>query len=144
MNNEDSYFDDDPRSYGYKRKHLRPKINYYYLLINIILSLIFYVLLYFVSKNIISNYFGDTVAKVSFTLVIIIYIIFELKYVVVFVIKMYQRYSPDYIRDKCRFEPSCSNYMLIAINKYGFIKGFIKGINRLIRCNINGGGYDEP
>ena len=35
----------------------------------------------------------------------------------------------------CRFYPSCSSYSIEAFNKYGFIKGLIKTIDRLSRCN---------
>jgi hypothetical protein len=36
---------------------------------------------------------------------------------------------------KCRFYPSCSNYGLMAIKKYGVIRGWIKTIGRIWRCN---------
>ncbi len=45
----------------------------------------------------------------------------------------------------CRFEPSCSNYMILALKKYGFWRGLAKGILRILRCNPwNAGGYDPP
>ncbi len=43
----------------------------------------------------------------------------------------------------CRFQPTCSEYMKQAIEKYGFWKGFRLGIKRLSRCHPKGGyGYD--
>ncbi|MCK4634609.1 MAG: membrane protein insertion efficiency factor YidD [Candidatus Aenigmarchaeota archaeon] len=36
---------------------------------------------------------------------------------------------------KCRFYPSCSYYGLMAIEKYGFLKGWLKTIFRIWRCN---------
>ena len=43
----------------------------------------------------------------------------------------------------CRYTPTCSNYAIEAINKYGFMKGWYKSIRRIIRCNPFGGsGYD--
>lgn len=43
----------------------------------------------------------------------------------------------------CRFSPTCSVYTYQAIKKYGTIKGIIKGLGRIIRCNpFNKGGYD--
>ena len=59
-------------------------------------------------------------------------------------VRIYQRFAPDSIRNKCRFEPSCSEYMILSIQKYGVIHGIRKGINRLKRCNIHNGGYDTP
>jgi putative membrane protein insertion efficiency factor len=45
----------------------------------------------------------------------------------------------------CRFEPSCSAYMLLAIKKYGILYGILKGIGRICRCNpFCQGGYDPP
>ncbi|MGG3383094.1 membrane protein insertion efficiency factor YidD [Heyndrickxia faecalis] len=38
-------------------------------------------------------------------------------------------------RIKCRFYPTCSQYAILAIKKYGAIKGTKKTINRLKRCN---------
>ncbi len=43
----------------------------------------------------------------------------------------------------CKFYPSCSEYMILAIKKYGCIKGIYLGIKRLLRCNpFSKGGYD--
>ena len=43
----------------------------------------------------------------------------------------------------CRFYPSCSEYCCVAIEKYGFFKGWLKGIKRIIRCNpLSEGGID--
>ena len=43
----------------------------------------------------------------------------------------------------CRFYPSCSEYALQAICKYGALKGSIVSVYRVLRCNpFNKGGYD--
>lgn len=45
----------------------------------------------------------------------------------------------------CRFEPSCSRYMIGALQKYGLIKGLWKGTGRVLRCHPwHPGGYDPP
>jgi uncharacterized protein len=45
----------------------------------------------------------------------------------------------------CRFEPSCSEYFIIAVKMYGPIRGALKGIWRISRCNpLCTGGYDPP
>jgi len=43
----------------------------------------------------------------------------------------------------CRFYPTCSEYAIGAIIKYGVLKGSIKSMYRILRCNpLNKGGYD--
>ncbi len=44
----------------------------------------------------------------------------------------------------CKFEPSCSQYMLDAVGKYGGIRGGWLGIKRILRCNPLGGCGDDP
>ena len=45
----------------------------------------------------------------------------------------------------CRFEPSCSRYMIGALREYGLFKGLAKGIARVLRCHPwHPGGYDPP
>ena len=45
----------------------------------------------------------------------------------------------------CRFHPSCSEYTVEAIEKYGLVKGIVKGVYRILRCNpFNKGGVDKP
>ena len=56
-------------------------------------------------------------------------------------INLYQR-TPSKTHGMCRFNPTCSEYMKIAIERFGF-RGFLMGIWRILRCNpICKGGYD--
>ncbi|MDP9175892.1 MAG: membrane protein insertion efficiency factor YidD [Planctomycetota bacterium] len=44
---------------------------------------------------------------------------------------------------QCRFEPTCSQYAIDAITKYGALRGTIKAVRRIVRCRPWGGrGYD--
>lgn len=46
---------------------------------------------------------------------------------------------------QCRFTPSCSQYFILAVEKYGPFKGPLKGIARICRCHPwHPGGYDPP
>jgi hypothetical protein len=67
------------------------------------------------------------------------------------IIKLYQKtLSPDHGILKaakpyghCRFSPTCSEYAITALGKYGIIKGGFMSAWRLLRCNpFNKGGYD--
>lgn len=59
-------------------------------------------------------------------------------------ILMYKAFAPIKVRERCRFEPTCSTYMMIAIKKYGLIIGIIMGLNRISRCHYPNGGVDYP
>jgi len=62
----------------------------------------------------------------------------------VLLIKFYQYVLSPYLGgSKCRYTPSCSQYTMDAIKKYGPIKGIFLGAKRLSRCHPGGGhGYD--
>lgn len=58
------------------------------------------------------------------------------------IIKLYQ-ITPLNSHNKCRYTPTCSQYMIEALEEYGLIKGLYLGIKRILRCNPFGGyGYD--
>jgi uncharacterized protein len=60
-------------------------------------------------------------------------------------IRVYQVTLSPLLGPACRFEPSCSRYMVEAIKKYGLFRGLVKGLRRLSRCHPwNPGGYDPP
>lgn len=45
----------------------------------------------------------------------------------------------------CRFEPSCSEYFVGSVKKYGAMRGAARGIARICRCHpFHPGGYDPP
>lgn len=46
--------------------------------------------------------------------------------------------------EQCKFTPTCSNYMIQAIEKYGVIKGVSLGVKRLIRCRPGKLGGHDP
>lgn len=69
---------------------------------------------------------------------------FLLKRHIIGCVLAYKAFAPISMRDKCRFEPTCSTYMIMAINKYGLIKGLYKGIRRILRCKPPNGGIDYP
>jgi putative membrane protein insertion efficiency factor len=45
----------------------------------------------------------------------------------------------------CRFRPTCSEYAIAAVEKFGIIYGGFKALWRIMRCNpLSKGGYDPP
>lgn len=60
-------------------------------------------------------------------------------------VRFYQRGISPLLGARCRFTPSCSHYMIGAIEKYGLMRGIWKGTRRILRCHpFNSGGYDPP
>lgn len=61
----------------------------------------------------------------------------------IFMIKLYQKYLSPLKSTKCPYYPTCSQYGLEAIQKYGALKGGILAFWRILRCNpFSKGGYD--
>lgn len=68
-----------------------------------------------------------------------------MKRLLIYTIKLYQRFLSPLKRPCCRYYPSCSQYAVLAIEKYGALRGSIKALLRLLRCNpLFRGGIDEP
>jgi putative membrane protein insertion efficiency factor len=59
-------------------------------------------------------------------------------------IRVYQWTLSPLLGPTCRFEPSCSRYMVDAVRKYGLLKGFGRGIKRLTRCHPWNEGGEDP
>ena len=66
------------------------------------------------------------------------------KYALIGLVLLYKAFAPLSMREQCRFEPTCSTYMIMALKKYGAIIGLIKGICRIARCHPPNGGVDYP
>ena len=59
------------------------------------------------------------------------------------VLRFYKRFISPMLPPMCRFEPTCSMYMMQAIEKYGLLSGVWLGVRRLSRCHVfNPGGWD--
>lgn len=59
-------------------------------------------------------------------------------------IKIYQWIISPLLPASCRYTPTCSNYMLQAINEWGLIKGGWLGVKRILRCGPWGGTGHDP
>jgi putative membrane protein insertion efficiency factor len=60
-------------------------------------------------------------------------------------VRFYQIFIGPLLGKHCRFTPSCSNYFIQAVNKYGALRGAAKGVWRICRCHpFNPGGFDPP
>jgi uncharacterized protein len=60
-------------------------------------------------------------------------------------VRLYQWTFSPLLGRRCRFEPSCSEYFIGAVSKYGVIRGVLRGAWRICRCHPwNPGGHDPP
>jgi putative membrane protein insertion efficiency factor len=60
-------------------------------------------------------------------------------------VRLYQFLLSPLLGQNCRYTPTCSVYFIESVKKHGAIKGAIRGVWRIIRCNPwHPGGYDPP
>jgi uncharacterized protein len=67
-----------------------------------------------------------------------------MKSILIWIVKFYKLALSPYMGGQCRFYPSCSSYMIEAVEKKGAAKGLLMGVWRILRCNpLNkNSGYD--
>jgi putative membrane protein insertion efficiency factor len=63
--------------------------------------------------------------------------------VIIVFIRIYKRVLSPLLPPACRFVPTCSEYAMQALEKYGLIKGLYLSVRRVLRCHpFHPGGYD--
>jgi putative membrane protein insertion efficiency factor len=63
--------------------------------------------------------------------------------VVIAALSLYKRFLSPFVPAACRYRPTCSEYMLEAVEKYGVRRGVWMGMLRLLRCHpFHEGGFD--
>ncbi|MBK6545531.1 MAG: membrane protein insertion efficiency factor YidD [Saprospiraceae bacterium] len=67
-----------------------------------------------------------------------------LNYLIIGPVKAYQLLLSPILGKNCRFNPTCSNYMLQAVEEWGLIKGFYLGLKRITKCHPWGGCGEDP
>ncbi|MGL5244900.1 MAG: membrane protein insertion efficiency factor YidD [Sarcina sp.] len=66
-----------------------------------------------------------------------------MKKILLKIIKFYRKRISPLKPPACRFYPTCSQYALEAIEKYGALKGGLMSIKRILKCHpFHPGGYD--
>ena len=62
---------------------------------------------------------------------------------ILFLISIYKKLASPLLKSSCRYHPSCSDYSMAAIDKYGPLKGLGMALLRVLRCSqFFKGGYD--
>lgn len=66
-----------------------------------------------------------------------------MKFIIIALVHAYRFVISPVLPHSCRYNPTCSQYMLDAVEKKGFLRGTLLGVWRVLRCNPWGGsGYD--
>lgn len=66
-----------------------------------------------------------------------------MKVLILSILRAYKRYVSPWLPGACRFEPTCSVYMVQVIERKGLLKGVFLGLKRLLRCHpFCRGGFD--
>ena len=66
-----------------------------------------------------------------------------MKNILILLIKGYRKFISPLMPPSCRFRPTCSEYTLEAVEKFGAVQGSWLGIKRIFRCHpFHPGGYD--
>lgn len=66
-----------------------------------------------------------------------------MKYLFIDFLRLYKMFVSPFLPSACRFTPTCSEYMMQSIEKYGVFRGIGMGLRRLARCQpLCRGGHD--
>ncbi len=66
-----------------------------------------------------------------------------MRQLIITLVRLYQRLVSPLLAPRCRFYPSCSQYMIEAVQQHGSLRGTALGLRRLLRCHpLNPGGMD--
>lgn len=86
------------------------------------------------------NLFFVAILAISFAITLALFS----KRILIGLVHVYQKYAPESRRRMCLFKPTCSEYAILALNKYGSVLGTIKTIKRLKRCKGTKYRIDYP
>ena len=141
-NKEIEYLDFGERYVELDRPMLRPNVSITGTLAFLTCAELAFLLISILGAFAVREIFGFDVkllllaALINCVIVVLVSVIF-LDRILIKAVLLYQRYASYSVRERCTFVPSCSDYFILSIKKYGAIKGALKGINRLRRCGQN-------
>ncbi|MBO5868897.1 MAG: membrane protein insertion efficiency factor YidD [Oscillospiraceae bacterium] len=133
--------ENDPRSLFYKRVLVRPKPPVGWLLCELAL-IVGVCILSFRGMGYVTELLAVKIAVCAVSGLLTFLLL--CKQMLIHGVKLYQAWAPEKLRKRCRYEPSCSVYMLQAVEKYGLWAGMTKGLKRWKGCKPPNGGYDLP
>lgn len=133
---QNKYEQENLINYCINRELIRPKTNIItvmkYLIVFEVITLL---IVFIITKLLVFVGFSCNLSLLYFFVSVLLLIIF-LKRLSILFIELYQHYASEEKRRRCTLKPSCSEYAIIVLNKYGMVKAFKKIYFRLfITCN---------
>jgi len=114
--------------YVLKRELPHPKTN----IINAAYFLSLLLLVCFAISMVMKIFFEKIPFMLIFMLAFFLVSFILLKKIIIGLVELYQHYMPEELRRRCLCMPTCSEYMILAVEKYGALKGLRKGMYRLM------------
>ncbi|PID27978.1 MAG: membrane protein insertion efficiency factor YidD [Candidatus Cloacimonadota bacterium] len=63
--------------------------------------------------------------------------------IIIFTIRIYQKFISPVLPPSCRFTPTCSNYAIMSFKKHSFFKALFLSVKRILKCHpFHPGGHD--
>lgn len=140
------------RKYVMERPLVRPPITFKKAAVNIFafiaVNVIFALLTFFISFSLgiinVAKHKELLFIALFFLCFCVLFSFIIRKKIVVALIQLYQHYAPEDVRRRCLLKPTCSEYAILAVQKYGIIRGGIKTWIRLnYKCRGNVYYIDE-
>lgn len=129
------------KRYAPEKDLYRPNVNWGYSIRNFIVILATTILLSFIIAEIIEKMVAGTSYSFwnYFWICELVLCALLFRFLLIFIIRIYQSRAKSETRLRCCFVPSCSEYAILCIKRYGTIIGGVKAVKRLQRCHPPGG-----
>lgn len=133
------------RKYVIERELYRPPITYFKVFIIILSTILGEILITWLGFHQIVKKYYITKKTIYLIISILVFFIIDGRFFAILCIKLYQHYAPESMRRRCLLKPTCSEFAIIVIKKYGLLIGGIKTWIRLnYKCRGNVYYIDEP
>ena len=133
------------RKYVIERELYRPPITYFKVFIIILSTILGEILITWIGFHQIVQKYYITKKTIYLIISILAFFIIDGRFFAILCIKLYQHYAPESMRRRCLLKPTCSEFAIIVIKKYGLLIGGIKTWIRLkYKCRGNVYYIDEP
>ena len=97
-----------------------------------------------VSIYVIPNLLGNTMIVALIIALLSVMGLIALKVLIIVFVRLYRLLAKPSLRNRCRFTPTCSHYMIVSLRKHILIVGLFRGLRRISRCHPPYGGIDMP